>query len=212
MKKLALILILTLGYCSLQAHNINEEKITRLEQGSKTQENQSTATLKSASRLFKNPDDLTSVIMVIPVGSQVEVLDSDSIYLKVVYEENEGYIFRRHATLDTPSIPAEKERELKQDFPVVQEQSQVQSRDPDVREKSRFTYLEDKYGTSMAARLNSGKIWRGMNAEMVRDSWGRPDKISREINGNTVREEWTYRTTWLYFENNTLQNWGPVRK
>jgi len=64
----------------------------------------------------------------------------------------------------------------------------------------------------MAARLNAGKIWKGMNSEMIRDSWGKPDKINREINGNTVKEEWIYRTTWLFIENNTLQEWGPVRK
>jgi hypothetical protein len=64
----------------------------------------------------------------------------------------------------------------------------------------------------MAARLNAGKIWKGMTAEMVNDSWGTADKINRIISGNVVKEEWIYRTTWLYFENNTLLEWGPVRK
>ena len=36
----------------------------------------------------------------------------------------------------------------------------------------------------MASRLYSGKIWKGMNAEMVRDSWGRAGKINRVISGN----------------------------
>jgi hypothetical protein len=77
---------------------------------------------------------------------------------------------------------------------------------------SRFTFLENKYGTSIAARLNSGKIWRGMTAEMVRDSWGKPLRINRIIRNNIIKEEWIYQNTWLYIENNNLIEWGPTKK
>lgn len=166
-----------------------------------------TATLTASSRLFGNPDDLTSVILIIPKGSRVEVLDSDSTYLYVYFEENEGYILRRHATIDKKSAPVQQqavERVPVREEPVRQQQ-------PKQQQMSRFAYLESKYGTSMAARINSGRIWKGMNAEMVRDSWGKADRINREISGNTVKEEWIYRNTWLYLENNTLVQWGPVR-
>ena len=52
----------------------------------------------------------------------------------------------------------------------------------------------------------------GISAEMVRDSWGTPDKIDREISGNTVKEEWIYRNTLLYIEDNTLKDWGQLRR
>jgi hypothetical protein len=77
---------------------------------------------------------------------------------------------------------------------------------------SRFTYLENKYGSNMAAKLIAGKIWKGMTAEMVRDSWGKPLKINRVITGNTIKEEWIYKSTWLYLENDILYNWGPVKQ
>ncbi len=51
-----------------------------------------------------------------------------------------------------------------------------------------------------------------MNSEMVKDSWGTAEKINRVISGNIIKEEWIYKNTWLYFENNTLVEWGPVRK
>jgi hypothetical protein len=63
----------------------------------------------------------------------------------------------------------------------------------------------------MAVRLATGKIWRGMSADMVRDSWGAPLKINRAI-GEIVKEEWIYKNSWLYIENNTLVEWGPIRK
>ena len=76
----------------------------------------------------------------------------------------------------------------------------------------RYESLVSKYGVAMAARLYAGKIWKGMNSEMARDSWGAAAKVNRVVNGNVIREEWIYRSTWLYFENNTLINWGPVKK
>lgn len=168
-----------------------------------------TATLTSSSRLFGNAADLTSVIIVIPKGSTVTVLGSDSTYLHVIYEEDEGFIYRRHAVIDKKPA-AQSQFSNQQNQPQPQTQTQTQNKPQP--QPGRFTYLENKYGTSMAARIYSGKVWKGMNAEMVRDSWGSADKITREISGNTVKEEWIYKSTWLYMENNTLVEWGPVVK
>ena len=207
MKKLIFILILASVYYPLISQVSGGDKLQELEKNTSSGGAVASATLSSSSRLFGNPDDLTSVILVIPKGSPVTVLGSDSTYLHVLFEEDEGFIYRRHAVLDkTPVVISKPNQEN-----VVTE---LQKTDPQLKEQqtSRFAYLESKYGTSMAARINSGKIWKGMNAEMVKDSWGTADKISREINGNTVKEEWIYKTTWLYLENNTLVEWGPVPK
>ncbi len=182
-----------------------------------TRENQPafTATLKSATRLFADKDDLTSVIFVIPSGSEVEVLGADSTYLRVVYEEAEGFILKRHATVkQTPfssRAPAQSYEYAAKPSPQPQPEPQPQSQ-PQSDQGSRFTYLENKYGTSMASKLISGKIWKGISAEMVRDSWGNPLKINRVISGNSVREEWIYKNSWLYIEDDILMTWGPVQK
>ena len=154
--------------------------------------------------MFATKDDLTSVILIIPADSVVTVLDSDSTYLHVVFEENEGYIFKRHAVID--KIPVNTRQSI-QSQPAAQETQPVQE-----QQQSRFSYLENKYGSNMASRLMAGKIWKGMNSEMVKDSWGTAEKINRVISGNVVKEEWIFKNTWLYFENNTLLEWGPVKK
>ena len=64
----------------------------------------STATIKSATRLFKDKDDLTSVILVIPPDSVVNVLGSDDTFLHVVFEGNEGYIYTRHAEINKSPV------------------------------------------------------------------------------------------------------------
>ena len=140
----------------------------------------------------------------IPSGSTVTVLDSDDTYFHVVFEENEGYILKRHAVLDkSPSITPQTTQSQQSRQEVKPEQDQ---------QMSRFSYLESKYGSGMAAKLNAGKIWKGMTAEMVKDSWGSAEKINRVIRANVVKEEWIFKNTWLYFENNTLVEWGQIRK
>jgi hypothetical protein len=46
---------------------------------------------------------------------------------------------------------------------------------------------------------------------MILDSWGNPKKINRIISGNVIKEEWIFRNTWLYIENDILAEWGPIR-
>lgn len=172
-----------------------------------------TATLKSAARMFGDKNDLTTVITIIPAGSQVTILDSDSAYYRISFEDNEGYIYKRQAVIDRTSsaITGNRQQQVQQN--QNQNQDQYNQADNDQNnQQSRFSYLENKYGTSLAARINSGKIWKGMSAEMVRDSWGNPVTINRVISGNTIKEEWVYNNTWLYMQNNTLVQWGPVRR
>lgn len=202
MKNPILSTLLLFIFVNVNAQGNRTETLQDLEKNQpSSQEQQITATLKYASRLFESKEDITSVIVIIPAGTVVSVLGSDSTYLKVKSEDNEGYIFKRDATINyTPAeVTPNNQQENKEQAEQQTDQNQV----------SRFTYLENKYGTSMAARLAEGKIWKGMTAEMVRDSWGNPAKINRVI-GNIVKEEWIFKNTWLYIENNILVDWGPI--
>jgi hypothetical protein len=205
MKRIFFITLLLIGLITLNGQTNKVDQLQALKQNQPANQNiATTATLKSASRLFATKDDLTSVIFIIPADSVVTVLDSDSTYFHVVFDENEGYIFKRDAVLDKIQVNAPPANQAP---PAAQQTEPVQN-----QQQSRYSYLENKYGSNMAPRLISGKIWKGMNSEMVRDSWGTADKINRIVSGNIVKEEWIFRNTWLYFENNTLLEWGPVKK
>jgi len=210
MKKLIIpVLIFAIGLTSNSQSGT--ETLELLEQSNLSQQEAGlTATLTSSSRLFGDKDDLTSVIFIIPSGSVVTILDSDSTYFYVDFEENEGYIFKRHAVISKAPVAIQEEVHLQQE---VQPQQEIQEElSEQVSQGSRFSYLEEKYGSNMAARLIAGKIWKGMNSEMVKDSWGIAQKTNRVISGNTIKEEWIFRNTWLYFENNTLVEWGPIKQ
>ncbi|MCX6327261.1 MAG: hypothetical protein NT144_11525 [Bacteroidia bacterium] len=205
MKKLIFSTLFLLIVIVAQAQNNKADLLQELEKSQPAIQNvNTTATLTSSSRLFGAQDDLTSVILIIPSGSNVTVLGSDSTYLHVAFEENEGFIFKRHAVID--KTPVNTSHTVQYQQPVQQEQP------AQAQEVSRFSYLESKYGSGMAARLIAGKIWKGMNVEMVKDSWGTAEKINRVISGNIIKEEWIFKTTWLYFENNSLVEWGPKGK
>jgi hypothetical protein len=208
MKKLIISLFLFSAIVYVNAQNERSVVLQDLEKNQPAaQDVKLTATLKSSTRLFGEKDDLTSVILIIPSGSVVNIIGSDSTYLHVIYEEDEGYIFKRHAVMNEPVVETK---------PVVQKQEPVQEviAEPQQQQQqqvSRFTYLENKYGTNMAAKLIAGKIWKGMSSEMVRDSWGKPQKINRVIGNDIIREEWIYKSSWLYIENDFLVEWGPIR-
>jgi hypothetical protein len=204
MKKIIFPVLFMAGVISISAQNDNSAILESLEASQNvSQDVTPTATVKTSTRLFRTKDDLTSVILIIPSGSVVSVLGSDSTYLIVNYQENKGYIFTKHAVID--KVP-NTFKELQSSQPVKEAQPVQSATD------ARYEALVSKYGEAMATRLYAGKIWKGMNSEMARDSWGTAQKVNRVINGNVINEEWIYRSTWLHFENNTLINWGPVKK
>lgn len=210
MKKLILPALFFVVITSVNSQETKTDVLQELEKKKTTDQNTPvTATIKSATRLFKDKNDLTSVILVIPPDSIVHVFGSDETFLDVDYAGNEGYIYARHAEINKTATTASPSAVQ---AASAQEETGAQAANPAQEQKiSRYSYLENKYGPAMASRLYSGKIWRGMNAQMVKDSWGSPKKINRVISGNMVKEEWIYKNSWLYFENSTLADWGPVK-
>ncbi len=236
---LFLILISVAG----QAGRSNVPEDLESAQSQSVQENLVTATTTRSTRLFGAKDDLTTVILVIPSGSVVTILGTDSTYFQVAFEENEGYIFKKHATIDkskasqsqfnprkvseeaqnqhnTEARNQQNQNQYNQQNQQNQNNNQTQQNQYEQQAlqgnqnqgMNRFSYLENKYGTNMATKLISGKIWKGMNTEMVKDSWGKAQKINRVISGNTIKEEWIYRNSWLYFENDELIEWGAAKR
>lgn len=210
MKRIVLALAIPLLYSVSYSQESKTEILQDLEKSrSAVNVTATTATLKSASRLFKDKDDLTSVIVVIPEGSLVDILPGgDDTFLHVMFEDNEGFIYSSHAVINKPLPVAAPETVKPSAVPVIPAQS---GRPVSGKVTDRYEYLEQQYGRDVARKISQRKIWKGMSAELVKESWGSPRKINRIINDSNVREEWTYSKTTLYFENSTLRNWGPAK-
>ena len=52
--------------------------------------------------------------------------------------------------------------------------------------------------------INNGEIRIGMNKEQARLSWGKPEKINKDIYEGGIKEQWIYKVQYLYFENDKL--------
>ncbi|WP_174800088.1 hypothetical protein [Methylobacterium currus] len=78
-----------------------------------------------------------------------------------------------------------------------------------VRNARRRKPLRVKYGSAdIANRILSGKMWTGMTAEMLRDSWGDPTHVRRQVHKTRTTEIWRYvQTGRQRFKNRiTLEN------
>jgi len=168
-----------------------------------------TATLKSASRLFRDKNDLTSVITVLPKGTVVDVLPGTyDTFMQVAFAGEEGYVYSKDAEI-SKTIPSSLSAAPRQN---AQKEAGSQASGPVQKQvNGRYEYLVNKYGSSVGSRLYERKIWKGMSSQLVKESWGSPAKINRVINGDEIREEWTYNKTRLYFRNSTLSDWGPAK-
>jgi len=159
------------------------------------------ATTKRSVRLFGDKDDLTTVIQLIPEGSTVEVIMSDSIYSKVRFEELTGYV---------KSDGLEPVARVVSAAPVDRPQ-EVEEQQYAAQPEDRYAALVAKYGTDIGKRLYQNKVWKGVTSDMAIDSWGKPKQINRMYVDQSVDEEWIYSKKWLYFRDGILIEWGAVK-
>lgn len=185
------------------AQQSSQTKLEMLENGSKVSQEPVIGVTKGGVRFYKEKDDLTSVIRIIPAKTEVLIISNQGNYLQVKDGEDIGYVETSKITVNQTTPPVQQQ--------VVQQQV-VQQEVVQTQPDNRMTYLENKYGKSVAARIYAGKIWKGMTTEMVKDAWGEPDKINKVVVQSAQMEEFRYRSTWLLMEKNVLKEWGPITK
>lgn len=67
----------------------------------------------------------------------------------------------------------------------------------------RMKYIQ-QYGHTDGINIAAGKLWLGMTAKMVLDSWGIPYQIKRTSANFHISEQWIYSGAILYLENGVL--------
>lgn len=150
---------------------------------------------KSSTRLFNDMDNSSSVILMIPADTIVEVFEMINDYYSASYTGNKGYIFTSKVEpLNFQTDSGSGSEDIGQDTKTI----------------DRLTYLVEKYGQEEGELIHARKIWKGMTKKMVLDSWGRPRKIDRHIGSTHVKEEWYYRTKVLFIMDGQLDGWDSI--
>ncbi len=79
--------------------------------------------------------------------------------------------------------------------------------DPNLKRKICRKYFLKKYGKKIGERILNGQVWKGMTEEMLRDSYGKPDKIDRNKQKWGVFSQWYYGKQIFFFKNGKLIDW-----
>jgi hypothetical protein len=61
-----------------------------------------------------------------------------------------------------------------------------------------------KYGKEAGENVALGRVWIGMTEEMLRDSWGKPDKIEKNVENWGVFTQWYYGDVTYFFRDGRL--------
>jgi hypothetical protein len=86
----------------------------------------------------------------------------------------------------------------------------IRSRIPEIEQQVITSYRELyvlKYGKEIGQKVAYKQIWTGMPAEMVRDSWGEPDKIDTNVKPWGVFTQWYYGEVTFFFRVGKLTEW-----
>jgi len=164
---------------------------------------QPNAATNSVCRLFADVGNTSSVITYIQKGSPVSVIEKYGDYYFITYDSTGGFVSVEKIDLNSGAVYTDYSNPAGQ--PADSDISR-QDIPPD-----RLSMLIYKYGEQTGRALYSLKIWKGIDHNMVRDSWGKPISVTREVVGYDVIEEWYYPKARLVFSNDILVDWGPGR-
>ncbi len=68
-------------------------------------------------------------------------------------------------------------------------------------------YFLKKYGNKIGSRIADGRIWKGMRIGMLKDSWGKPDRVTRQKRKWGVFTQLYYGKTTFFFRDGKLTDW-----
>lgn len=154
-------------------------------------------TTTSACRMFADIENISSVLGYIPKGKEVKLIEYSGRYALVEYEGTQGWI--KADKTNAPVAPVQEN---------YSEQQEGKSYDANIP-RDRFSILVEKYGYRTGKALFEHKIWKGIDNNMLKDSWGKPYNVKRETNSSGTIEIWTYKKSWLLLKNGILTEWGP---
>lgn len=75
----------------------------------------------------------------------------------------------------------------------------------------RADQLKRKYGSEIGSRVMRGQIWKGMTEQMLDDSWGKPEKITKNKEKWGTFTQWYYGKITYFFKNGIMTGWEELK-
>lgn len=104
-----------------------------------------------------------------------------------------------------------QKKELKREIEALKKEIEnLPNRIPELEQEMITAFRELyvlKYGEDIGQRVAYKQIWKGMTDEMVRDGWGEPETINRNVEKWGVFEQWNYGNITFFFKDGKLTDW-----
>ena len=104
-----------------------------------------------------------------------------------------------------------QKKELKKEIEALKKEIEnLPNRIPELEQEMITAFRELyvlKYGEDIGQRVAYKQIWKEMTNEMVRDGWGEPETINRNVEKWGVFEQWNYGNITFFFKDGKLTDW-----
>ncbi len=72
---------------------------------------------------------------------------------------------------------------------------------------ARIKQLIRKYGSKVGKQIVNGQVWKGMTEKMLEDSWGKPDRITKNKEKWGLFTQWHYGDITYFFRDGIMTDW-----
>ncbi len=178
---------------------ISNYNLSLLNDTAKTSKIENIGFCKSEAKLKLNPMPLSDILLIIPKGTFVKILDYIDGYFGVCYNGKCGYLSEIYI----------EENEILSDYVKLKENqkeelkklSKINSTKENLELEEKY---KKKYGLKQYERLKRGEYWIGMSYDMAVISLGYPKDSIYTLSEFGSYETCIYGSLYLFFENGKL--------
>ena len=112
------------------------------------------------------------------------------------------------------SLSLQKSNYISEKETLIKEISILEKRMIDLTEQlmnAQIDLLVKKYGKENGMRIAQGRVWKGMTEKMLKDSWGEPDKITKNKEKWGTFTQWYYGKITYFFKDGVMIDWEELK-
>lgn len=132
------------------------------------------------------------------------------ISTNVHFSQNRNDLSKERYNFLVDSLSLEKDRLLKEKKTLLSEIDSLKNYITELhykKDSSRSSELIRKYGKEVGNRIANRQVWKGMTDKMLEDSWGKPDKIDKNVENWGVFTQWYYGDITYFFRDGKMTDW-----
>ncbi|MEW6507230.1 MAG: hypothetical protein AB1432_05735 [Bacteroidota bacterium] len=118
---------------------------------------------------------------------------------------------------ESDSLKSAKEQNIKLKQNLITEINQLKKISSNLNDKIAIINLEieklytSKFGKENGLRIYNKQIWKGMTEKMLSASWGKPDKIDKNVEKWGTFTQWYYGKITFFFRDGKLTDWEELK-